>query len=108
MTQLITKVSLSGPRRRLLELLQRLHFGRIEGLVVRAGQSVFEPPPRVTREHKFGGDNGPHPDLNSPHAALKAQQVELLRTLDQIGDGIIDGLEVKHGVPFRMLLGEAP
>src|SRR2546421_12875236 len=77
MSRPFTKGSLSAPRRRLLELMQRIYFGRLEGLSVHAGEPAFDPPPRVTREHKFGGDNAPHPDLNSPHAALNAQQVEL-------------------------------
>ena len=35
-----TKRSLSPARRRLLALLQDLNFGRVEGLVVRGGESA--------------------------------------------------------------------
>lgn len=34
--------------------------------------------------------------------------VQLLRCLTEIGDGFIDVLEVKHGLPFRLVLAEAP
>ena len=47
--------------RLMLELLQRLNFGRLEGLPVRGGEPVLVPPPRAIREYKFGGEKGPRP-----------------------------------------------
>jgi len=102
----VTKVSLSAPRRRLLELLQRLNFGRIEGLTLRGGDPVLEPSPRVIREYKFGGENGPRPEPAAADFPLKAQQAEMFRTFDRIRDGLIDLLEVKHGLPFKMLFAD--
>lgn len=101
-----TKSSLTPARRRLLELLQRLNFGRVEGLTVRAGQPLFDPAPCVTREVKFCADNGPRPEAGSPDFTLKGQQAELFDQLDRLGDGVVQLLEVKHGLPFRMLLAE--
>ena len=98
------KSSLSPAARRLIELMQRINFGRIEGLRVRGGQPVFDPPPRVVREVKFGGENGPRAELRATDFALKAQVVELVRGLADLGDGTVDVLEVKHGVPFRMMV----
>jgi hypothetical protein len=101
-----SKSDLSPARRHLIELLQELNFGRIEGLRVCHGEPVFEPPPRVIREHKFGGESGPHPRLQADDFLLKEQVVDLCRQLDAIGDGVIAVLEVKHGLPFRMLVAE--
>jgi hypothetical protein len=101
-----TKQALSAARRRLLELLQSVLFGRIQNLVVHAGDPVFEPPPTITREHKFGGENGPHPKLGADDFLLKDQVVDLFRQLDRLGDGVIAVLEIKHGLPFRMLIAE--
>ena len=78
------KSSLSEPRRWLVELMQRLGFGRIEGLRVRDGDPVLDPPPQVIREHKFGGENGPRPELAASDFALKAQVVELFREFDSL------------------------
>jgi len=103
----LSKAALSPPRRRLVELLQQVNFGRIEGLNVLDGEPLFDPPPRVVREIKFGGDNGPRPEAAAADFALKSQVVELLQSLDWIGDGTIDVLEVKHGLPFRMSIAEA-
>jgi hypothetical protein len=102
------KADLSPARRRLLERMQRLNFGRIERLRVRGGQPVFDPAPAVVREVKFGGENGPRPELARRDFLIKAQLADFFRQLDDLGDGVIDLLEVKHGLPFRMLVAEAP
>lgn len=107
MTHPINKASLQPARRLLLERLQQINFGRLEGLVVRDRQPVLDPPPTIIREVKFGGDNGPRPELHVDDFALKSQVVELFAVLDELRDGVIDLLEVKHGLPFRMLVREA-
>ena len=61
----VTKRSLTAPRRRLVELMQQINFGRIEGLTLRGGEPVFDPAPRIVREVKFGGENGPRPERDS-------------------------------------------
>jgi hypothetical protein len=102
----VSKASLSPARRRLLESLQQLYFGRIENLVIQNGQPIFEPMPRVVREHKFGGENGPSPESTAADFLLKAQVVELFELFDGLRDGILDVLEVKHGLPFRVFVVE--
>ena len=95
------KSSLSPPRQRLLELLQELNFGRIEGLRVRAGEPVLDPRPRVTREYKFGADNGPHREAGRFDCQLRNQVLDLMVLLDEVGDGTIAVLSIKHGLPFH-------
>lgn len=103
----VTKRGLSGPRQQLLELLQELNFGRLEQLVVRGGEPVLDPRPRIVREVKFGAENGPRPERGARDFALKAQVVELCAALDRLQDGAIDLIEVKHGLPFRMEVPDA-
>jgi hypothetical protein len=102
-----SKATLTSARRRLLELMQFVNFGRIENLIVRGGEPSLVPPPRVVREIKFGGDNGPRPELATDDFRLKAQVVDLFRELDRLGDGTVEALEVKHGLPFRLMVAEA-
>jgi hypothetical protein len=102
----LTKAALSPARQRLVELMQLINFGRLEGLAVRNGSPVFDPPPRLIREVKFGADNGPRPERDAGDFLLKAQVVELVHQLDRLGDGTIEVLEIKHGLPFRMLVAE--
>lgn len=82
--------------------MQQINFGRIDGISVRNGEPVFEPAPRVIREIKFGGENGPRPELGVEDFVLKAQVVELFDRLDDLGNGKVGSLEIKHGLPFRM------
>ena len=102
MRAVATKARLSAPRRRLLELMQRLNFGRIERLTIRGGEPMFDPPPRVVEEIKFGGEHGPRSELGFRDFALKAQVQDLFEQLGRLGDGRVESLEVQHGLPFRM------
>ncbi|MGQ9677527.1 MAG: hypothetical protein ACUVX1_17840 [Chloroflexota bacterium] len=68
-----TESSLSHQQTRLIELMQELDFGQVRDLVARDGEPVFDPPPRVVREVKFGSENGPRPEAAKGDFALKAQ-----------------------------------
>ena len=96
-----TTSSLSPARRRLVELMQNLNFGRVENLAVRAGEPVLDPPPNVVREHKFCSENGPHREAGRSDYPLKSQVRDLMSLLDEVGDGTIAVLTVKHGLPFH-------
>ena len=96
-----TAADLSPARRRLLTLLQTVNFGRVEGLIVRGGEPVLDPLPTVTREIKFGGENGPRAEARRADFALKDQVRDLFRLLDEVRDGVIPILVVKHGLPFQ-------
>ena len=100
------KSSLSSSRARLVECMQHLGFGTIENLVIRGGEPVFAPSPRVIRDLKLGGENGPRPESDLDDFVLKAQVLDLLARLGSIGNGTIRCLEVKHGLPFRMQVEE--
>ena len=104
MSEFSTKRSLSGPRRQLLELMQRYNFCRIENLEVRDGEPVFDPASRVRQEIKIGTNNGPRPELEKDDFQLQAPVIELFEHLKRVGDGRIAALEVKHGLPFRLLV----
>jgi hypothetical protein len=99
-----TKASLSAPRRRLLEAMQRLNFGRIEGLAITDGEPVFLPPPRMIQDIKIGGENGPRPELTIEDFALKSSAIELFNHLSRIGDGTLASIEIKYGMPFKLVV----
>jgi hypothetical protein len=106
MNDIANKSSLSAGRQRLLEMMQVLNFGRIEHLSITAGEPVFHPPPKVTREVKFGADNGPRPESSLDDFVLKVEVRELFDAITEIGDGVIERIEVRHGLPFRMIVAE--
>lgn len=99
------KATVSHSRQRLLEWMQDLNFGEFQGLVVKNGDPVLDPPPRIVVEHRFGAaENGPRPERQVDDFSLKMQVIELLRYFDQLANGTIDILQVKHGLPVRMFV----
>ena len=100
MSTSLNKSALSPARRRLVELMQRVNFGRIDRLEVKGGEPVLEPMPAVTREHKFCGNNSPRPEAGRD-CQLRNHVADLMRLLDAIGDGTITVLVFKHGQPFH-------
>lgn len=97
---------LSQQQRALVQLMQRINFGALEHVPVRGGQPHLDPPLRVIREHKLGGENGPRPEAAMGNFVLKAEVIELLDEVKRFGDGVIDRIEVKHGLPFRLVITE--
>ena len=97
-----TKQSLSPARRRLLELMQEVHFGRLEALDVRDGEPVLEPSPRVARDIVFGKDNAPHRARRQGDFAIKQQVIELFDLFDQERSLRVERLVIQNGLPVRM------
>ena len=90
----------------LMKLMQEINFGRIEDLKIRSGAPRLTPPPRVIREIKFGGDNGPRPEATKKDFMLKMEVRNLFAQLEAMGDGVVASIEIKHGLPFRMTVVE--
>ena len=102
----VTKASLTLSQQKLITEMQRINYGRIEGLSVRRGEPVLDPPPRIVREIKFGGENGPRPEVVKADFTLKAPVRELVAQLEALGDGVIPCIEIQRGLPFRMTVEE--
>jgi hypothetical protein len=94
------KAELSHAKRRLIELMQRLYFGTIQNLHVRAGEPIFDPKPRTIRRRKNGANTQPRPQVGAADFALKREWVEFFEDLVAIGDGVIIHIEVAHGLPI--------
>lgn len=107
MNDIISKASLSAGRRRLVEMMQQLNFGRIEDLEIRSGEPLFNPAPRVVQDIKIGGENGPRPESLFPDFLLKNQVIELFEHFDRLCDATIASIDVKHGLPFKLVVEQA-
>ena len=102
MGNVTSKADLPPAGARLVELMQGINFGRIDGLIVRGGQPILDPPSEIVRQVKFGGENGPRPETAIEDFLLKSQVVECFDQLRRLGDGVVESLEIKNGLPFRM------
>jgi hypothetical protein len=100
--QPIAKSTLSDAQCQLIELLQRLNFGRVEGLHVRGGEPVFDPAPRVIQKFKPGAENGPRPETSLRDFLLKRQTLEMLQAIADLGEGKILAIECKNGLCFSL------
>ena len=103
---LLKKADLSWEGQSIVELMQSINYGRIENLVVRHGEAVLDPPPRVVREIKFCAENGARPESARHDFTLKSQVLELFAHMEAMGNGVIKCLEIKHGLPFGMTVEE--
>jgi len=102
MTNVMTKAALTPARRRLVELMQEVNYGRIEGLQVRNGEPVFDPPPTVLRLFVFGKGNGPNESRGNDSFGLKKRVTELLEVFEREGSLSIQELMIDNGLPVRM------
>lgn len=95
---------LSAPRQVLVRLLQSVNFGYVEGLEIRGGEPMFNPAPALFVEVKLDALNDPRPEALSADFALRTEFTRLLEQLDLLGDGSIDRIDVRYGVPRRVLI----
>jgi hypothetical protein len=99
-----TKISgLSAACKQLLRVMQENPFSRIEQLTVDCGQPRFGSTTKIIAEMKFGACDGPRSEAVLADFVLKKEHIELFRQFDHIGSGVILALEVKGGLPFRMI-----
>lgn len=102
-----TKSSLSPAQNQLLDLMAEINFGRIEQLVVRGGEPVLQPPPKVVRKIKLGADNGPRQERDGRDFLLKEKVQEFFGHLEDLGTGTVMRIEVQAGLPFSMEIEES-
>ena len=100
----MTKSSLSPAQRRTLEIVEKLVFGRIEGLSVRDGQPCYNPAPRIEQQIKLGSERQPQPLVDNPDDfTLQKEFASLFDQLSGLRNAIVE-IEIRHGLPFRLLV----
>ena len=94
---------LNRERRFLVTSMQKNPFSRIENLQIRNGNSVFGPTTRWTVETKLGSADSERSEVALTNFALKREHIELFSQFDEMGSGEILVLEVRAGLPFRII-----
>jgi len=102
-TVTVTGPCLTPGRRRLLQIVQRVDFGRIERLSICDGSPVFEGAFRIVEEIKLSLDSDRQADCDNCDATPKKEFYNLFAHLERLRDGIVD-IEIRHGLPFRLVL----
>lgn len=101
-----TKAALSAARRQLVELMQDVNYGRIEGLAVRDGEPVLDPRPHVRRVILLGKDTGAHAARRNADFALKDKVLELFAVFDRERSLSVLELVIDNGLPVRMTVAD--
>lgn len=93
----------SAPRKQLLRVMQEHPYSRIDHLTVAHGDPVFASGTKIVAETKFGAADGPRREVGLSDFVLKKEHVELFQQLEKIGSGELLTLEIRGGLPFRMI-----
>jgi hypothetical protein len=95
---------LSPARQALVRLCQSINRGSIEALKVHLAEPMFDPFPILVKDVMLGKDEEERPELALSDFALSSEVLRLLRLLDEMKGGTIRLIEVRDGIPRRMLL----
>jgi hypothetical protein len=101
---LIRLSQLSGPRQTLVRLCQRLDYGQILDVLITGREPVFDPPPTLLLDIKLDADGRSRPELNLADFDLCEEVCRLLDRVDQMEKGRIQRIEVRAGIPRRILI----
>jgi hypothetical protein len=99
---------LSPARRSLVRLFQSLNFGQVHNLLVRDGEPIFVPPPDVLFDVRLDIDEASRPELNISDFQLRDEILRFMARLDGMSGGIIEQLDVRAGLPRRVLIRTRP
>jgi hypothetical protein len=94
---------LSIPRQALVRLCQSMNYGSIQGLSVKDAEPVLSPPPLVLIDVKLDADEVPRPEVVLPDFELCNEVRRLIGQLNGLATGIIEHIEVRGGVPRRIV-----
>jgi hypothetical protein len=99
---------LSPERQVLVRLCQRTNYGFIRDLEVRERQPLFDPPPVVLVDFKLDSADQPRPETALADFQLPGEVLRLMDRLDELVTAKIDSLEVRAGIPRRIVFRLAP
>ena len=102
------KSELSPTRRRLVEDMQDLGFGRYKKLMVKDREPVLDPPPKRQRNRRLHGGNHDRGEAQLDDFLLKDAVLELFDEMDRLGNGVIAELMVRNGLPYDITIDEPP
>jgi hypothetical protein len=99
----MTKSTLNPVQRQIVDIIQSLGFGSIEHLCIRGGLPCYEPEPHIIQTIKLNEETERQIDRRCADLTLKKEFESLFDHLYRLPDGIVD-IEVRHGLPFRLVL----
>ena len=103
-TQALRLSELSAPRQALVRLCQTIDFGQVLDLHVRDREPQFHPAPTLLLDVKLDSDSGGRPESELADFALCDEVCRLLDRIEEMQAGVIQRIEVRAGIPRRILI----
>ena len=98
----MNRSSLNPEQRRTTEIIEALGFGVIEGLSIRCGLPSYEREPRIVQAIRLDSDRE-RKVVRSCADPLKKEFESLFDQLNRLDDALVD-IEIRHSLPFRLVL----
>ena len=105
--QYLRFAQLSAPRQALIRWFQTINFGGVHNFEVRDAQPVFSSATQVLIDVKLDSSEDARPELKLADFNLSNEVRRLLTLLDDIGHGVIRSVEVRSGIPRRVVFRAA-
>ena len=103
MRTLLRLSQLSPARQALVRILQAVNFGEIRGVRVQDADPILEHDTVVVIDTKLDKAEEPRAELGLADFELRGETCRLMVRLDEIKDGTIERIEVRAGVPRRIV-----
>jgi len=104
-TSALTRLSdLSAPRQALVRLCQSIDYGQILDLRVRECEPVFDSGPTLLLDIKLDTECGIRREAELADFVLCSEVCRLLDRINDLKTGRIQRIEVRAGIPRRILL----
>jgi hypothetical protein len=94
---------LSEARQALIRLFQATNYGEIRELQISDCEPVLTPSPVVVLDVKLDSGREPRPEVDLADFELAHEVRRLLDQLDEIENGEIERIEIRAGVPRRLV-----
>jgi hypothetical protein len=96
--------ALSPARQKLVRISQAVDFGELQSIPVRDGDPIFDGTSLAILDAKLDKDEMPRSELCLTDFTLTAEVIRLMSRLDAIKSGTILRLEVRAGIPRRLVI----
>jgi hypothetical protein len=88
----------------LLRLCSWVGHGSVHDVDFRAGQPAFDPQPVTVCEYRLNTDIAGRPEGKFADYVLRQEARRLISLLDAIGSGRIKRIDVREGLPWRVIV----
>jgi len=93
------KSALSPAWVHVLELMQKINFGRLQDILIRNGEPDLARGVLAVRTIKLDGDNDARRETAIKDYQLRSETVGLIRHLVAMESGLVKKVEIRHGLP---------